>query len=75
MIAPLFFLLLMLCLLPLLLAAFVFWICMLISAIQNRGLTESEKIVWVLVIVLLHVLGAIIYFFAGRPKRNTPITV
>jgi len=56
---------------PLLLALFAFWIWMLISAIQNKGLTEGEKIAWVLVIALLHVLGAIIYFFVGHPKRKT----
>jgi hypothetical protein len=46
---------------------------MLVSAIQNKGLAEGEKIAWVLVIALLHLLGAIIYFFAGRPKRNHPL--
>ena len=48
----------------------VFWIWMLIHAIQNKGLTDTEKIIWVLVIVFLHVLGALIYFFAGRPKAT-----
>jgi len=62
-----------LCLIPLGIAALVFWICMLVSAIQNKGLAEGEKIAWVLVIALLHLLGAIIYFFAGRPKRNHPL--
>jgi hypothetical protein len=46
---------------------------MLISAIQNKGLTEGEKIAWVLVLVFVHILGAIIYFFVGHPKRNTPL--
>jgi hypothetical protein len=55
-------------------AAFVFWICMLISVIQNKGLTETEKIVWVIVVVLLHVLGALIYFIVAHDKRNTPLT-
>jgi hypothetical protein len=59
--------------LPLALALFAFWIWMLISAIQNRGLTDNEKIVWVLVVVLLHWLGALLYFFIGHPKRNSPL--
>ena len=63
-------LILILFLLPLSLLGCVFWIWMLIHAIQNKGLTETEKIVWVLVIALLHFLGALIYFFAGRPKQN-----
>ena len=59
--------------LPIALAFFAFWIWMLISAVQNKGLTESEKIAWVLVIALLHVLGSLIYFFVGHPKRKTPL--
>lgn len=66
-------LLAMLCLIPLALALFAFWVWMLISAIQNKGLNEGEKIAWVLVVALLHVLGAIIYFFVGHPKRKTPL--
>lgn len=66
-------LLAMLVLLPIALAIFAFWIWMLISACQNKGLTDGEKIAWVLVIVLVHFLGALIYFFVGHPKRNTPL--
>ena len=47
---------------------FVFWIWMLIDAIKNPGLSSTERIVWVLVVVFLHLLGAIIYFFAGRRR-------
>lgn len=60
-------------LVPLALAAFAFWIWMLVSAIQNQGLTEGEKIAWVLVMVFVHFLGAILYFFVGHPKRHTPL--
>jgi hypothetical protein len=49
-------------------AAFIFWIWMLIHAITNKGLDGTEKIVWVLVVLFLHFLGALIYFFVGRPK-------
>ncbi|HEY4415229.1 MAG TPA: PLDc N-terminal domain-containing protein [Verrucomicrobiae bacterium] len=57
------------------LLAFAFWIWMLIDAIQNKGLAEGEKIGWVLVIALLHIIGSTLYFFIGRPKRNTPISM
>jgi len=56
---------------PLCVLAFVFWIWMLIDAIQNKGLTDGEKIGWVLAIVFLHFLGALLYFFIGHPKRHT----
>jgi hypothetical protein len=46
--------------------AFVFWIWMLIDAIKNERLSSTEKIVWVLVIIFLHALGALIYYLAGR---------
>ncbi|HOC58008.1 MAG TPA: PLD nuclease N-terminal domain-containing protein [Verrucomicrobiota bacterium] len=52
------------------LACFVFWVWMLIHAIKNKGLSDTEKIIWVLVILFVHVLGALIYFFAGRPKAS-----
>jgi hypothetical protein len=62
-------------LIPLALLAFVFWIWMLISAIQNKGLGEGEKIGWVLAIIFLHLLAAILYYFIGHPKRKTPLIV
>jgi Phospholipase_D-nuclease N-terminal len=55
------------------LLAFVFWIWMIIDAIQNKGLTDGERIAWVLVVVFLHCLGALLYFLIGHPKRNTPL--
>jgi len=48
---------------------FVFWIWMLASAIQNRGLDDGEKICWVLAIIFLPFIGSPLYFFIGRPKR------
>ena len=50
----------------------VFWIWMLIDAIQNPGLGDGEKVGWVLAIVFLHCLGALLYFIFGHPKRLTP---
>jgi len=62
--------LLILCLLPLGLLSLAFWIWMLIDAAQNRGLDQNERIVWVIVVALLHFIGALIYFFVGRSKRK-----
>ena len=56
--------------LPVGLLATAFWIWMLVDAAQNRGLDQNEKIVWIVVVAVLHLLGAIIYFFVGRPKRK-----
>ena len=55
-------------------AAFVFWLWMLISAVRNQGVSEGEKIAWVLVLVFLPLLGSILYFFIGHPKRHAVLT-
>lgn len=57
---------------PLAVAIFAFWIWMMVHAIQNKGLSEGERVAWVLVILLLHFLGALLYFFLGRPKAKQP---
>lgn len=59
--------------LPLGLAMFAFWIWMLVHAAQNKGLSDGEKVAWVLIIALVHFLGALIYFFVGRPKAKQPL--
>ena len=51
------------------LAATVFWIWVLLDCITNEPAEGSERIIWVLVIVLLHLLGALIYYFGRKPTR------
>ncbi len=46
--------------------ASIFWLWMLIDAILNPRLRGANKLVWVLVVLFLHVLGAILYFVIGR---------
>ncbi|HWB59372.1 MAG TPA: PLDc N-terminal domain-containing protein [Chthoniobacteraceae bacterium] len=50
------------------LVATIFWIWMLVDAVTS-SLAGTEKIVWVLVIVFLHVLGAVLYYFIARKPR------
>ncbi len=50
------------------LAVFAFWLWMLVHAVTNRGLGDGEKIAWVLVILFVPCLGALVYFFVGKPK-------
>lgn len=52
------------------LAFLAFWIWMLIHSLTNNGLSGSEKIAWVLVIIFVQLIEAIIYYFVGRPKAN-----
>ena len=48
------------------LLAFIFWLWMLIDAIQNPRLVGNQRIVWVLVIIFLPCLGALLYLVLGR---------
>jgi hypothetical protein len=47
----------------------IVWIWALVDCLQNPRLDGTEKLVWALVILFLHVLGAIIYFAVGRQRR------
>ncbi len=45
---------------------FAFWIWMIVDCAKRKFKNDSEKIVWILVIIILHVLGAAIYYFAVK---------
>lgn len=47
----------------------VFWIWMLIDCAMNEPSDGNDKLVWILVILFAHFLGALIYFFVRRPRR------
>ncbi len=51
---------------PMVLGGFAFWVWMLVDCVRNPRLTDTERIIWAIVICLAHFLGALIYFFAGR---------
>jgi len=48
----------------------VFWILVLIDCLKNERSEGNDKIVWVLVIVLAHWIGALIYLLVRRPERK-----
>lgn len=50
---------------------FGFWLWALVDCLK-REFPGNEKIVWVLVIILLHVLGAVIYLAMGRQQGRPP---
>ena len=53
--------------------ASVFWIWMLVDA-ATSSLPSTEKLVWVIVILFGHILGALIYFVAGRAGARGRMT-
>ena len=48
---------------------FVLWIWTLIDCITNESDQGNERIVWVVVIAVAQLIGALIYLIVRRPKR------
>jgi hypothetical protein len=61
-----------LCFLPVLLIGLlgtVFWLWMLVDCLTKEPSTGNDKIVWAIVILVTHLLGAALYYFIRRPQR------
>jgi hypothetical protein len=63
-------LLLILFIFPLLVALIAFWIWMLVDCATKEPSTGNDKVIWILVIIFTHWIGALIYFFVRRPERK-----
>ncbi|HUO09557.1 MAG TPA: PLD nuclease N-terminal domain-containing protein [Phycisphaerae bacterium] len=50
-------------------AGTIFWIMMIIEIVQREPSEGNDKIIWLLVVIFLHWLGALIYFLVRRPER------
>jgi hypothetical protein len=51
----------------------IFWIWMLVDCLTNEPTEYKDKVIWVVVIVLTHFIGAAIYFFVRRPQRRAEL--
>jgi hypothetical protein len=52
---------------------FVFWLLMLVDAIKNSP--EKNRLIWVVVIIFTHIIGALVYYFVEkRPKDKHSAT-
>ncbi|MCE0523921.1 MAG: PLD nuclease N-terminal domain-containing protein [Methylacidiphilales bacterium] len=47
----------------------VLWIAALVSCIKNESSTDNTKVVWVVIIAVSQVFGALAYFLIRRPQR------
>ena len=47
----------------------VLWISALVSCIKNESATDNTKVVWVVLIAVFQILGALAYFLIRRPQR------
>jgi hypothetical protein len=52
------------------LAAFAFWIAMLLDCTKNEPSAGNDKVVWIIIIASTHIIGALIYYFARRRPRR-----
>ncbi len=50
-------------------AGTILWIWMIIDCATKEPSEGNEKLVWILIIVLTHWVGALIYLLVRRPKR------
>jgi len=49
---------------------FVFWILMLLDCIKKKFKEDSEKIIWVLILIFAGIVGALIYYFIVKRKSK-----
>ena len=50
-------------------AAFVFWLWVLVDILRSE-FTGSNKVVWLIAVILLPLLGAALYWFIGREQKT-----
>jgi hypothetical protein len=51
----------------------IFWVWMLIDCVTKEPSEGNDKLVWALVIILTHWIGALIYLLVRRPKRMVQV--
>jgi hypothetical protein len=50
---------------------FVFWILMIIDVAKRDFKKDGNKIAWVLIIIFLHIIGSLIYYFViKKPNKH-----
>ena len=47
----------------------ILWVWMLIDCATKEPSEGNDKIIWMLVILFTHLIGALIYYFVRRPQR------
>jgi len=53
----------------LVLGATIFWIYMIVECATKESSSGNEKLIWILIIIFTHLLGALLYYFVRRPRR------
>ena len=50
-------------------ASTVFWIWMLVECATKEKTEGNRQLIWIIVIAVTHLVGALIYFLVRRPER------
>lgn len=50
--------------------AIIFWIFMLVDVAKRSFKNETDKVLWILVIVLAGLIGSIVYYFVVKRKKK-----
>jgi len=53
-------------------AAMIFWILMLIDVVTREFPNPNDKLMWVLLIIFTHSIGALVYYFLVKKKKPSP---
>jgi hypothetical protein len=47
----------------------IFWIWMIVDCATKEDSQGNNKIVWIIIILIAHWIGALLYFLVRRPQR------
>jgi hypothetical protein len=49
----------------------IFWIFMIVDVAKRKFKNDNDRVVWILIVVLLHWIGALVYYFMiKRPDKH-----
>lgn len=51
----------------------IFWIKMIVECATREPSEGNDRVVWTIIIVFTHVVGALIYYFVRRPERMAEV--
>ena len=51
----------------------IFWVWMIVEAATLEEKGSQDRLIWVIVTVFTHLIGAAIYFFVRRPARKAAL--
>ena len=49
--------------------AMIFWLWVLVDCLTHEPADGNDKVAWTLVILMVPLFGALIYYFVRRPRR------